>query len=201
MSSQETMQKFSRRQFLRGITVVAAGAYLAGCALPPETERQIPPPDPETIGVNLPRSRAVNQLLAQEDEADLSGFLTLSALLTGVDNLDPVLGQVYLQSLRAGSETGDALNALLEQTLGSGILPTTLEELEALGIFQNEATSAVADKIIEYWYTGIYQNEAGEDVVATWVDALAWKTLTFTKAMTVCGTYRFWTEPPEATID
>ena len=73
--------------------------------------------------------------------------------------------------------------------------------MEALGIFQNETTGAVADKITEMWYTGIYQNEAGEDVVATWVDALAWKTLTFTKAMTVCGTYRFWTEPPEATID
>ena len=76
-----------------------------------------------------------------------------------------------------------------------------MEELEASQIFENEETRKVTDKLTEYWYTGVYDTAEGEQALATYVDALAWKALTFTKPMSVCGTYRFWTEPPEAALD
>jgi hypothetical protein len=119
-----------------------------------------------------------------------------------VDTLDPALGAIYLQSLRASSAFSVTISELLEEAQAGLSAPAaTLAELESTGIFENEATRELADKITEYWYTGIYETEQEEQVVATHVNALAWQTLTFTKPTTVCGTYGFWTEPPEATLD
>jgi hypothetical protein len=192
----------SRRHFLRAVPIVAAGTFLAGCAVETEHGQRGMPPEPVFVDVDLPPARPPTSALGQENDAQLSTFLSLSTLLTGVDGLDPRLGQIYLQSIQNNSESGAALNALFEQALGdSSALPATLEELENRGIFAAETTRKAADKITELWYTGVYQNEQGTDVVATYVDALAWKTLTFTKPMSICGSYRFWTEPPEGVID
>jgi hypothetical protein len=191
--------RFSRRRFLRGLSHLALGSLVAGCAVARSDQRRIG--EPEVRGVQLPPSQAVVSAQAQVDESELSSFLTLSALLTGVDDLDPALGQIYLQSLQANPESSGALGQLFEQAFGgSSTAAATLEDLESRGIFQNDGTRTVADKITQYWYTGVYEQE-GEQVLATYVDALAWKTLFFTKPMSVCGSYRFWTEPPEAAID
>jgi hypothetical protein len=195
-------ETISRRRFLRVISAMTAGSLLCACAVGPENPRQVAAFEPHVTDVRLPSSQANRPEETQANDQELTRFLTLSALLTGVDELDPALGQIYLQSLQAPSDLGASVGALLEQTFNStSPISTTLEELEERGIFQDSALRAVADKITEYWYTGIYTNADGEETVATYVDALAWKTLTFTKPMTVCGSYRFWTEPPEAAID
>ena len=196
-------ETISRRRFLRVISAIATGSLLSACAVGPENPRQVAAFEPQVTDVRLPspQARGIEETLANDQ--GLARFLTLSALLTGVAELDPVLGQIYLQSLQqAPSDLGVSVDALLGQTFNStSPIPTTLEELEEQGIFQDTALRAIADKITEYWYTGIYTNANGEETVATYVDALAWKTLTFTKPMTVCGSYRFWTEPPETAID
>ncbi len=205
MPTKANLTLSSRRSFLRSLSVIAGGGLLAACAV--GEEGRLPPNrlEPAFSAVELPMPRtaaSVATAAAEEGVAKLPEFLALSALLTGVDNLDPTLGSVYLQSLRANPELSVSIPELLEQAqAGLPAPPTTLEELESTGIFENEATRQLADKITEYWYTGMYETPEGEQVVATFVDALAWRTLTFTKPQSICGTYGFWTEPPEAAID
>ena len=200
--SESALVSMSRRGFLRHVSIVAAGGLLAACALGEEGALPADRLESAATGVQLPMPRPVATAAAALDDAELAGFLALSALLTGVDNLDPALGAVYLQSLRSSSQFAVTVPELLEQARGElSALPETLEALESSGIFENESTRELADKITEYWYTGIYETAEGEQAVATFVDALAWRTLFFTKPATLCGSYRFWTEPPEAAID
>jgi hypothetical protein len=192
----------SRRCFLRTISVIAAGGLLAACAVGEEGTLPDNLLESAINDVTLPMPQSVTQAAAQQDDAELPGFLALSALLTGVDTLDPMLGAIYLQSLRASSAFSVTITSLLEEAQAGLSAPaTTIEELESSGIFENNATRELADKITEYWYTGIYETEQGEQVVATHVNALAWQTLTFTKPSSLCGSYGFWTEPPEAALD
>jgi hypothetical protein len=136
------------------------------------------------------------------DDPELPAFLALSSLLTGVDSLDPNLGAVYLQNLRAASASSATVADLLKQAQGgNAALPATLEQLQSSGIFENKATRALADQITQQWYTGIIETPQGQQVVATFIDALAWRTLTFTKPATLCAAFGFWSEPPETALD
>jgi hypothetical protein len=119
-----------------------------------------------------------------------------------VDNLSPELGRIYLQSLQASDEFAVSVSDLYEQAgFGTDTPPTTITALEAAGMFSQETTRPLADSIIELWYTGIYTNEEGEETVATFVDALAWQTLAFTKPMTICGYPGFWSEAWDPVLD
>lgn len=200
MTKADNAPTITRRAFLRNSAIIATGTLFAACALEQEEVGGVDPFESAYSVPELPTSQAATT--SQEEPPELAGFLALSALLTGVDELDPAFGRIYLQSLQENSELPMTVAQLLEhaQTEQSA-LPTSLEELERRGIFEDESTRALTDKLMEYWYTGIYETANGEQVVATFVDALAWKTLTFTKPMTICGSYRFWTEPPETAID
>jgi hypothetical protein len=126
----------------------------------------------------------------------LEAFLALSSVLTGYDQLDPELGAIYLRSLQDNPEFGGGLEALYEQAgVAAGGQPDGIEALEQAGVFEQEQSRALADKIITLWYTGIY-DQGEEQAVATFVDALAWKSITFTKPPTICGSYGFWAERP-----
>jgi hypothetical protein len=57
----------------------------------------------------------------------------------------------------------------------------------------------LADQIITLWYTGVYK-VGEEEKVATFVDALAWKVLHFTKPLTICGEFGFWSREPQVEI-
>lgn len=188
--------RLSRREFLRAAALTVAGGLLAACASPLDRPsgaspssgalRALPSPQPPATPTPLP-------------EGPLGQFLALSVLLTGVRDLSPVLGSVYMQSLDASGQFETTVAALLEQAgFASGTPPTTLEELEATGIFDDAAARPLADKITEYWYTGVYDTPEGEQAVATFVDALAWSTLRFTKPATLCGSPGFWSIEPQA---
>ncbi len=200
----------SRRDFLRGALAALGTGLLAACA--PAGLRGAPFPEPYSTATPArvlasppPPEGAPRETPAPgvEPGSELQRFLALSALLTGVDNLDPVLGRVYLQSLEASDEFDVTIAGLLEQTGFDGDAPpSSIEELEARGLFASSdaeadgGASALADRIIESWYTGIYTDAEGEDAVATFVDALAWKALDFTKPNSVCGSPGFWGERP-----
>ncbi len=187
----------SRRAFLLGISVSMAGAALAACG--PRTAR----PEPMASAASpplrvLPNARAAVAPAAASEAGALATFLALSALLTGVSLLDPGLGSLYLAHWQATNASG--LTALYEQAgFTSETPPATLQALEGTGIFDNESMQQVADQIITLWYTGKYQNAEGEAVVVTFVDALAWKILDFTKPPTICGSPGFWAFHPTTT--
>jgi len=186
--------KLTRRSFLKVAGLFLGGALAAACSTATEEGWQ--------AGDHWRTPTAESLLPGQSPQGtpapdDLEAFLGLSRLLTGFEDLDPALGQVYLQSLKANPEFEDGLSELYEQAgFTGGSAPDGLEDLEQAGIFNQESSRSLADKIISLWYTGTY--EQGEDtVVATFVDSLAWKSLTFTKPPTICGSFGFWAQRPK----
>ena len=127
----------------------------------------------------------------------LAEFLQLSVVLTGFDNLNRDLGQIYLESLQARPNPAITLVELYGQAgFRSAAPPKSLEELAHRGVFKADPPRALANKIITYWYTGIYDKD-GQPAVATFTDALAWKALTYTKPPSVCGgAVGYWGEHP-----
>jgi hypothetical protein len=199
-------RRINRRQFLQMMGIAFVGGSLAACGAP-RSRIEVPPvdvtfrpypilpsPQPPVDAVPTPTGAAT--------ELSLEEFLALSAVLTGFENLDPVLGSVYLQSLQTSEQFAITVAEVYEQAgLRTDAPPTSVEELEAIGVFEQEETRKLLDKIIEYWYTGIYETVEGEQAVATYVDALMWRAMLFTKPLTICGAPAFWAEPPETEID
>jgi hypothetical protein len=186
----------SRRTFLAGAGALGAAGALAGCTVQMDGVWQQAPARPI---LPSPEGYTAADVLAtpRPDTAELETFLTLSSVLTGFDNLDPVLGAVYLSSLRAREDAPATLPALYETAgFGAPNPPLTVEDLEAAGVFAQESLAALADTIITYWYTGIYDTAEGPRV-ATYVDALAWQAIEYTKPRTICGPFPgFWRERP-----
>lgn len=194
--------RLSRRQFLWGLSTLAGGSLLAACQVR-EDKLDVrsdydqtlasPQPLPPIEGEGTPP-------VAQGDSLALEKFLALSAVLTGFNELSPGLGQTYLESLQANSQMAMTPTELYEQAGFTGDSQPSLEALNQAGIFAEEASRTLANKIIEYWYTGVYdQPGGGQQTVATTVDALAWQALTYTKPLTLCGPKPdFWAERPEA---
>jgi hypothetical protein len=195
-SQERSEVQLSRRQFVQGLSALFAGGLLAGCGLSQEQVQQEVArwgtPTPARVLASPQPSPPETVTAPQEGELSLDQFMVLSMVLTGFTDLSPVLGQVYLQSLQ-NAATEITLAELYEQ---AGFQGVTLSQGIDQRIFEQESTRILADKIIEYWYTGVYE-EGGEQVVATTTEALAWQALNFTKPITICGPYPgFWTERP-----
>lgn len=202
-------RRITRRAFLRGALAAAGAGVLVACT--PGRQRGQPFAEPYNTSTPArvlasPAAPPGRGTPAPEvDDSALAQFLKLSAVLTGVSNLDPVVGRVYLQSLQQSDEFNVTLEELYEQAgLESDAQPASIAQLEEQGFFEGQPSeggaTALADRIIEYWYTGVYTTAEGEQAVATYVDALAWKTLSFTKPNSICGTPGFWEERPEVTV-
>ena len=196
-----TRQKLSRRQFMKGLVTAAGAGLLAACGprsisgadTPFRTttpERVLPGP----LGTPAPTATGM-----PDGAISLDQFMQLSTQLTGVENLDLGLGQIYLQALQAGAQGGSSLADVYSAASSGSNMPQDVETLQQSGFFDQDAVGELADSILEMWYTGVYQID-GEDYVATFVDALAWKTLAFTKPPTICGHFGFWSEEPRVNI-
>jgi hypothetical protein len=109
----------------------------------------------------------------------LDEFLELSQRLLGRAKLDPEVGQIYLNALLADADTTIYL-ATLVQSNGN---PTPEQR-------------AVADTIIEWWYTGVYIGE-GRPRLATHAGALMWSALGIPAPGTCSGPFGAWSRPPE----
>jgi hypothetical protein len=196
-------QRLSRRAFLCGLATTVTGALLVACGPPRSTNRAEVAFGPEaTPQIILPSPMPPTTPMPAQETPLLTEFLALSALLTGVPNLSPTLGQSYLQSVQGSDESGFTIAQLIAQAgFGGATPPDSLAVLEATGLFAQKPARQLADRITEMWYTGVYINDQGEEAVATYADALAWQTLAFTKPMTICGYPGFWSEAWEAVLD
>ena len=190
----------TRRQFLQGSWLLFASGVLAAC-VPDRAENEIgfqttPWKTATPARVLSSPMPAGTDASSTEAPENLAAFLALSSVLTGIEELDPQLGQVFLQHLQGHPEFGSHLSNLFEQSgIQSGNPPADIESLSATGIFGQEGSRSLADRIIEIWYSGMIE-ENGEQVVVTFVDALAWKAIRYTKPLTICGYFGFWAERP-----
>jgi hypothetical protein len=128
----------------------------------------------------------------------LAAFLVLSSLLTGIDDLNPEVGQVYLDSITASDQFDITLADFYRQAgFTETSAPVGVEELTQRGLFEEEAARTLADKIIDYWYSGVYDTPGGEQAVATFADALVWRAVRYTKPLTLCAAPGFWALAPQ----
>jgi hypothetical protein len=193
---------YTRRQLLRGLAAASVTAALAGCGVAatatPQAKIAPFPPWHPLLPSPQPTTPDAAAATPAPEGLPLAAFLALSALLTGIDNLNPQIGQTYLQSLAASDQFDVSLAELYAQAgFTENSAPAGIEELEARGLFEQEGTRALADKIIEYWYSGVYDTPDGEQAVATFADALVWQAVRYTKPLTLCGAPGFWAVPPE----
>jgi hypothetical protein len=128
---------------------------------------------------------------------NLDEFLALSTLLTGVKELDADHARIYLTSVQASA--GRDLAMLCERAgFRNATPPSSLDTLVRTGALDTAPGAAVAAKIVEQWFTGVYDSPAGPRV-ATYTEALAWSTLAFTKPPSACGGgVGYWADAPSA---
>ena len=112
-------------------------------------------------------------LTAQRTQAatDLDKFMDLSRQLTGRDNLDPALGDVYLRAFDYVPLRSSILERLIDQ-----------------GDDGSLDMRSIKQQILRQWYTGVVQTADGPHV-ATFEQALMWDAM----GMQPVG---YWSEPP-----
>jgi hypothetical protein len=187
----------SRRSFLAASALMAGSMALAACgggSVSGEiTVAEAVRPVEQPI---LPSPMPVQPATGPEQEVEQ--FLALSALLTGYDDLSPEVARVYLASLNRSEEFAISWAELYQRAnMGGGNPPTSVDELAEMGLWDDPEAQPLADKIIELWYTGVYNSAEGEPQVATYADNLTWRSLTFTKPLTICGSPGFWALAPQ----
>lgn len=185
--------QLSRRTLLRLIATATSGTLLAACTPARRPPSTVDNEQLTALTRGLPNPRPGGAAIAAVPDAALATFLAFSALLTGVEQLDPTVGRIYLAALQTNSTVD--LDGLYAQAGFTPSTTPTLADLENAGFFAQEAARVPADQILEMWYTGKYNDRAGNPVVVTYTGALAWQVLSFTKATTLCGAPNFWAEP------
>lgn len=131
---------------------------------------------------------------------DLDKFMQMSRVLTGFRDLnDYRIGKVYLDALNA--RPGDAAN-LSEFWTRAGVAtdPTrSIGDLEAMGLFDDERLVEIADRVTGYWYSGKYLAVDGKHRVATFTEALAWRSLGYRRngPSNCSGAFGSWEAAPQ----
>lgn len=166
----------SRRGFLTSMSTLVAVGALPGCGGGGGGgDEDGPPPDP------------------------LEQFLALSRLLTAFDDLSETLAATYLDAVQADPAAAAALLEIYDAAgLGTDDAADSFEALEARGIFDDPQLAGVCDTVIRLWYTGVVVGPGGPVVVA-YTENLAWRSLDYATAPTLCGgLVGFWADPPAA---
>jgi hypothetical protein len=180
--------RLHRRGFLTATLSAALAAALGGCT---EDKRV-----PTTPG---PSATVVAGAPSPTPSAELQRFLTLSALLTGVQQLDAGAAQRYLAALQTPPPEGMTLQQLYQATgIGSSAPPASFAALAATSVLNQPAAKTTAQAIATCWYTGQVPG-SGDGTVVTYRDTLGWKALTFATAPGQCGgAFGFWSAVPPA---
>ena len=112
--------------------------------------------------------------------ADLDKFMEISRQLTGRENLDQALGDIYLHAIIDIPSRAAALKRIFDRD-DDGPL-----EMES-----------VKKQILRQWYTGTYPSSDGSRV-ATFEQALMWDAMGMQPVGMCRGPVGFWSEPPGA---
>jgi hypothetical protein len=123
----------------------------------------------------------------------------MSRVLTGVAEIgEGSVAEQYLAALLADPRSARLLSSLWTKGgFARAPVPATVDDLAAEGVYDSVELAALADTIVDNWYSGIYATNDGARV-ATYVDALAWRTLGYRRnGPTVCGGgFGHWADRP-----
>lgn len=116
-------------------------------------------------------------------------FLAVSRVLTGTAELDDALARQCLGVVRDDPVRARLLPELWAQArFDSAAPPVSIEDLVARGVYARPPLAELCDAITQLWYSGVYVASSGEQRVATYTDALAWRALGYrSQGPTACG--------------
>jgi hypothetical protein len=132
---------------------------------------------------------------------DLERFMRISRVLTGVEDLaDEGSGRRYLGALLGRADGASRLTRLWRTGGFDGPNPpASVADLVASGIYEQAELGQLADLITGNWYSGMFATPDGEQDVATYTGALAWRALGYRPAgpSTCGGAFGHWADAPK----
>ena len=162
----------SRQGFLRASAAAIGGLALAGCDL----------------GDDGPTA-----------DDTLDGFVALSRVVTGVDELPTAVAPEYLNALEHAALPMAPSTLVRIAGYADGLGPSTLAELEASSAFSRRGARACADAITAAWWSGMTPAKGGQTRVVSYLDALVWRTLPYAQPPSNClGATGAWAKPGTA---
>jgi hypothetical protein len=192
-------RQITRRRLLTLSAAGLASSLLAACG--GDTH---PTDTPSSVG--SPAAGATATTAASPSGAtgavSLDQFMQMSRVLTAFPDLnDTTIGQLYLDSLTAQRQLGGRLGALYTAGNFGGATPTSIADLTARGVYDDEGLATLADTITSYWYSGIYLSGPDQPTVATYTNAVAWQTLGYRPAgpSSCGGAFGYWNNAPAST--
>ena len=174
-------RRLTRERFLGASAAAVGGFALAG------------------VGASTPSARGSSHVLAavktRASTAHVDGFIRLSQLLTGVEQLPRDHAAAYLNALdNAGLKLPPSrLVELGGFAEGSG--PKTLAEFQHSALYRKPGARASAEAVAAAWWSGMVPTANG-DKVLTFLDALAWRAQPWAEPFTEClGATGAWAKP------
>jgi hypothetical protein len=162
----------SRKGFLRASAAAIGGLALAGCDLGADR--------------------------ATADDT-LGGFVELSRVVTGVNDLPTAVAPDYLNALEQAALAMAPSTLVRIAGYVDGLGPATLDELEASSVFSRRGARACADAITAAWWSGLAPTKGGQTRVVSYLDALVWRALPHAQPPSNClGVTGAWAKPGEA---
>jgi hypothetical protein len=135
---------------------------------------------------------------ATADET-LDGFIELSRVVTGVNELPGAVALDYLDALEHAALPMAPSTLVRIAGYADGRGPATLDELEASSAFSQSGARACADAITAAWWSGTAPTAGGETRVVSYLDALVWRALPHAQPPSNClGATGAWAKPGRA---
>ena len=173
-------RRLTRSAFLGASAAALGGLALAGCG-----------------GSSGARggSAVLTATTTRASKADVDGFIRLSQLVTGVEQLPREHAAVYLNALDA-AELKLPPSRLVELAgFAEGGGPQTLAELQRSAVYRKPGARASAEAVAAAWWSGMVPTAHG-DTVVTFLDALAWRAQPWAEPFTEClGATGAWAKP------
>ena len=162
----------SREGFLRASAAAIGGLALAGCDMGSD------------------RSTTSDTL---------DGFIELSRVVAGVNELPVAVAPHYLDALEQAGLPMAPSTLVRIAGYADGLGPSTLGELEASAAFSRRGARGCADAITAAWWSGIVPTKGGETRVVNYLDALVWRALPYAQPPSNClGATGAWAKPGRA---
>jgi hypothetical protein len=180
----DMQESTGRRRFTRGgfIGASAAAAFggiaLAGCGSGGQR-----------------RSGVLAAAKTKAAGADVDGFVRLSQLVTGVEQLPRDHAAAYLNALDSAGLDLPPSRLLELGGFANGSGPATLAEFQRSALYRKPGVRASVEAVASAWWSGMVPTSNGDKVV-TFLDALVWRAQPWAQPPTEClGATGAWAKP------